>query len=613
MPTEIATKESTVSEVFKKFLKSGDTTQNLQELLDLQEEDGAYRFGLSAEGAAQNKKYQQAYLLAEEKGPNDRQVTELMNDLTKAWPSHPGVVENAINEAMEANDSAKAVEIARTAANAWAGFLKSAKVKSFKKLRTSGEGSLLMNQVLANYEFVLERAGELEEALEIAKLARALEPSDPENLGSAVISLSIRTGNYENALQELAEHQDSLAPYVLYGRALTYYALNQPENAQAAAQTALRQWPQVAQGLTREWTGPTSLPRAGEAVNEAQVLYGYYEVFGAAWQSVPGALDWLRNEEKSYQRSGGKAPQHVGLTRSGATIDGQSNASEAAAAQEQMLAEAKVVGEDEFVRFLEVTPNAYVYANTERANQVQEIHKEVFRQDMKQRDRIEALTEILKQWPGNADAAVSIARLLGSEKRYEEALDHLQNAIFDLQKFWPEDLVGRGMIDIDWPQNRPLLLAYAYMVSFCAEEGENEAATEFANDYLAVNPKDQYGVRQKAIEVAMNEGDNERALELISKASDDIAAYNLFGRALALFRLGRKEDAEQALQNAIQSRPKVYQELISDKHRMPANYNPSYVSYFSNEEAYNYNTIWGPLWRRTMGALAWLRKAGKKK
>ena len=602
-----------VAEIFEQILSKAGSSASIKENVKIDKrKDGSFDITLTKKGEEVAADFDRAYQLAEEKGPRDKSVLSILDTLNDRWSSYPGVVENAINEAVEEKNFDKALEAGEAAIAEWAALLKDAKVSDPTKITATGNGSGTFVQMLANYEFALERAEKLEEALAVAQLARTIDPTDPENLISAIVNLSIRLGQPEVAIAELAPLTDSPAPFVLYGRALAYFAMQQPENATAALQTALRHWPMVAQGISREWTSSTTMPRPGEAVNELQVLYGYYEVFGTAWASVPGAIDWLRREEQAFQRSGGKQAQHVGLTRSGMKTDGHGNVVAASAQeQEEALAKAKVVGEDEYTRFLEVSKNNYAYGSTTRGKELEESLQEVFKRELKVAERIEAIKDILKQWPGHAEAAITLARHYGGEKKWDDALDILEAAIFDLQKFWPEDLVGSGKIEVDWPSNRGLLRAYAHMVVYLAEADDDASARSFAEDYLLINPKDNEGVRQKAIELALKQGDNETALKLATEAIDSNAAYIMFGKALALFSLGKKDDATKALHQAVQSRPKVYRELIADKHRMPSKYNPSYVSFFSQEEAYNYNSLWSGLWRNTMGALAWLRKEGK--
>jgi len=541
----------------------------------------------------------------------DRDVMELIAGLEAKWPSHPGIVENSINDAIETSEPGRAVEICEKGIADWAATISKAGVKSIKDLSITGSAGPLFIQLLANYEFALERDNRLVDALGVAQLSRALDPSDPENVLSSIINLHIRVGDPMSALRMLEPLAESLAPYVLYGRALAYYALGQQENAQAAIQTALRHWPDIANALTREWKGGTPMPKPGEAISELQVLFGYYEVFGAAWKSSEGAIEWLREAARTAQRIGGKRERYVGLSRSGFNA-GAPEADEAAAKEQaELLRKAQLIGEDEFVRFLEVQPNVYAYDLTERGKALDEEHSALYRKDMKINVRVSAIEELLKQWPGHANAAIALARFRAQKDHFDQAADILEPVIFDLQKFWPDDLVGNGSIPTDWPGNRPLLNLYAYMTLDLAEAGDHATSKAYCKDYLLFNPTDNVGVRQKAIELAIDDGEYEDALRMINEAPDSVAAYNLFGRALVGFAL-KTPDAEIALKNAVESRPLIWREMNADKHRMPHHYNPSWVRYYSPEEAFNYNDRWAGLWLRKFGALAWLKKEGKK-
>ena len=561
--------------------------------------------------------------MAEEYGLSDQSVQQAMQELADAWPSHPGVVETVVNDAVERDAAAAAVTACDAAIGAWMSTLRAAGVSTPRELVTPvSPARHLLVQLLANYEFALERADRVIDALGIATLSREIDPSDPENVLSSIVSLQIRAGQAMETLRMLEPMQDSLAPYVLYGRALAYLALGQQENARGAIQSALRNWPQVAESLTRTWKGGTPMPKPGEAVTELQILYGYYEVFGPAWRSVDGAVEWLRDEMRTFAQTGARPQRYVGLTRSGLRTDALGNIiladsadaqSEEARAAEQaeLIRKGLTIGEDAFVRFLEVAPNTFVYALTDQGKAMEEAHKELYRTDMKAAARISAIEAMLKEWPGHAEAAIALARHYAQRDRFEEAIEVLEPVIFDLQKFWPDDLVGTGRITADWAGNKPLLTAYAYMVLELAESGDLASATAYAEDYLLINPIDNLGVRQKAIEVALQEGAHERALALIMQAADPKSAYNLFGRALIGYAL-KAHDAELALKQAVESRPLVWRELCADKHRMPHNYNPSFVKYFSAEEAFNYQQVWSGLWMRTYGALAWLKKEGRK-
>jgi len=599
-------------QVFEQVLAKSQASSGIGAFLEVLKDDrGVSTLSLTPAGEELNRSYEQASRLAEEKGMDDRDVLALLAEVESKWPSHPGIVENAINEAIEASAPDKAIEICERALADWSATIVAGGIKDLGKLSATNPGGKLFIQLLANYEFALERAERLEEALGMSILSRALDPTDPEHILSSIVSLEIRTGDPMAALRALEPVAESLAPYVLYGRALAYYALGQQENAQGAIQTALRHWPAVAQALTREWKSGTPMPKPGEQVSELQVLYGYYEVFGPAWKSAPGAIEWLREAVRTAPKAGGRRERYVGLTRSGEAAAEPETAEAIKKAQDELIRKAQLIGEDEFVRFLEVEPGTYVYDLTERGKELDEAHSALYRTDMKLAARIAAIEKLLGEWPGHATAAIALARFHAQKEHFDSAIDLLEPAIFDLQKFWPEDLVGAGRIPSEWPGNKALLSAYAFMVVDLAEAGDAPSAKAYAQDYLTFNPLDNLGVRQKAIELAIADGEYPRALQLIKEAPDPISAYNLFGRALLGYVL-KANDAEAALKAAVESRPLVWRELAADKHRMPHHYNPAWVRYFSPEEAYNYNEVWSGLWLRKHGALLWLKKEGRK-
>jgi tetratricopeptide (TPR) repeat protein len=602
----------TPENMFEQLLSKGTKRSGIGAFLDLTKDaSGKYSFALTSDGESLDQIYKQASRIADEKGMDDRDVLERISEVESKWPSHPGIVENAINELIEASKAEQALERCEQAIADWSSTISKAGVKHASDISAATGAGPLFIQLLANYEFALERSGKLEAAVSAAQLSRSLDPSDPENVLSSIISLYIRVGDPMSALRQLEPLTESLAPYVLYGRALAYYALGQQENAQFAVQTALRRWPDVAQALTREWKGGTPMPRPGEAVSELQVLFGYYEVFGPAWKAVAGAVEWLREAAKSVARMGTRRERYTGLTRSGETAGAPETEAAVQKEQAELIRKAQVIGEDEYVRFLEVRPNVYVYDLTERGKELDEEHNALYRKDMKIAARIAAIEELLTIWPGHANAAIALARFHAQKEHFGDAIDLLERVIFDLQKSWPDDLVGEGRIPSEWPGNKPLLSAYAYMVTDLAESGDHPSAKAYAKDVLTFNPMDNLGIRQKAIELAIADGEYHDALRLINEAPDPMSAYNLFGRALLGFVL-KTSDAEAALKAAVQSRPLVWRELAASKHRMPHHYNPGWVRYFSAEEAYNYNELWSGLWLRKHGALLWLKTAGKK-
>src|SRR5581483_2494171 len=164
---------------------------------------GTVSLALTPEGEAIDQTYKHASRLADEKGIDDRDVLERLGEVESKWPSHPGVVENAINEAIETSQPERAVEIAEQALADWAATLHAAGVRNAGDLSAGRGAGTLFIQLLANYEFALERAGRLHDALSVARLSRQLDPADPEHILSSIVSLAVRTGDAMAALRAL--------------------------------------------------------------------------------------------------------------------------------------------------------------------------------------------------------------------------------------------------------------------------------------------------------------------------------------------------------------------------------------------------------------------------
>ncbi len=126
-----------------------------------------------------------------------------------------------------------------------------------------------------------------------------------------------------------------------------------------------------------------------------------------------------------------------------------------------------------------------------------------------------------------------------------------------------------------------------------------------------MNPNDNQGVRAMAIEALFKLGRFEDALEIAEKYPNDIMSETLYGRALALFKLGQRQEATVALQEAIEYLPLVAKELLKTKHRLPRTARPDMVTVGGADEAYYYWEHSGQFWEEDAEALEWLREIMK--
>ncbi len=164
---------------FEEILSRAKESSGIGALIELRKQsDGRFAFEFAPSGEELNRTYQRAARLADEKGMSDRDVLAALGEVESNWPSHPGVVENTINEEIEAGRTDAAVELCEHAIADWAATISDAGVRHPSALSIAGEAGKLFIQLLANYEFALERAERIEAALGIAKLSRTLDPAD---------------------------------------------------------------------------------------------------------------------------------------------------------------------------------------------------------------------------------------------------------------------------------------------------------------------------------------------------------------------------------------------------------------------------------------------------
>jgi len=85
----------------------------------------------------------------------------------------------------------------------------------------------------------------------------------------------------------------------------------------------------------------------------------------------------------------------------------------------------------------------------------------------------------------------------------------------------------------------------------------------------------------------------------------------LYGRALALFKLGRRQEATVALREAIEYLPLIGKDLLKTRHRLPKTARLDRVTAGGADEAYYYWEQSGRFWEEDAEALEWLREIMK--
>jgi yecA family protein len=156
-----------------------------------------------------------------------------------------------------------------------------------------------------------------------------------------------------------------------------------------------------------------------------------------------------------------------------------------------------------------------------------------------------------------------------------------------------------GMLD-----SRPFLRVLAQAIEFARQAGDAEHAETLMRRSLALNPNDNHGWRDLLVLRCLSTGRAEEALRWLDRYPDDMApaAHN---RALALFMVGHKAEAEAALRTAHAEAPNMTRALLADVLDKPPDDDGPGVVVGGDNAAFFYRGEMRPAWVRS-GALAWL-------
>ena len=215
---------------------------------------------------------------------------------------------------------------------------------------------------------------------------------------------------------------------------------------------------------------------------------------------------------------------------------------------------------------------------------------------------------MLAQMPDHLDALHHLALVLSERNLFNEARDLWEQSVRIGRKAFPKDFeIEKDRLEWGLLENRPFLRCLHGLALTRYNDGETEEALRLFRELLSLNPNDNQGVRGMAIEALFKLGRFEDAVEIAEQYPNDIMPETLYGRALALFKLGRRQEATVALQKAIEYLPLVGKELLKTKHRLPRTARPDMVTVGGADEAYYYWECSGRFWKQDTEVLEWSR------
>ncbi|MDW7745657.1 SEC-C metal-binding domain-containing protein [Halomonas sp.] len=169
-------------------------------------------------------------------------------------------------------------------------------------------------------------------------------------------------------------------------------------------------------------------------------------------------------------------------------------------------------------------------------------------------------------------------------------------------------LPAGGQLPWEWLEHRPVL---RLMQQRAVAEHDLQAAIDGLSYVLSLCPNDNLGVRAPLINSLLRAGHDTEALAVAEQYLEDHLAETRYGRVLALVRLGRLHEAEQALREAYAALPKVLNYLIAKKRKQPK-LNPQGMVIGGNDQAWYYREEMRDVFLETPGMIGWLESTKKR-
>ena len=214
--------------------------------------------------------------------------------------------------------------------------------------------------------------------------------------------------------------------------------------------------------------------------------------------------------------------------------------------------------------------------------------------------------DLLQQHPEHLDVRDRLAHVYEEIGQDDRAKALLEEGVVPGRRAFPKGFRAGDRLEWGWLENRPFLRCLCSLGVVYEREGWLEEALAIDQELLSLNPNDNQGVRALAVTVLFALKRPEEVMKVCRAYPDDGMPEVAYGRALALFQLGRDDEAITALREAVRWRPRVAAELLKTRHRRPQSSIPGFITMGGADEAYEYWQHSGRFWGETEGALPWV-------
>ncbi|MEM4258789.1 MAG: tetratricopeptide repeat protein [Candidatus Thermoplasmatota archaeon] len=217
--------------------------------------------------------------------------------------------------------------------------------------------------------------------------------------------------------------------------------------------------------------------------------------------------------------------------------------------------------------------------------------------------------DVLRKAPLHIDALHHLAIILDEQGKKTEALQLWEQGVAIGRQAFPKTFAPGDRLEWGWLENRPFLRCLHGLALAVHDAGDAGRATCLLEELLSYNPDDNQGVRELLMGRYLETQQYQKAVLLGRKYPGDGLPGVLYGFPLALFRLGRYDQAKRKLLEAVKYSPKIAKELLKKNHKPPKSDMPGYITVGGWDEAYEYWRCFGRFWDEE--ALQWLRDTTK--
>ena len=206
------------------------------------------------------------------------------------------------------------------------------------------------------------------------------------------------------------------------------------------------------------------------------------------------------------------------------------------------------------------------------------------------------------------EAAMIVARDAFEDGEERRGKSILETSIYEGRKVFPAELV-RGEDHLPWyfGDTRPFLLLLGEYATLVETTDGPSKAIPLYEELLALNPNDNTGIRAFLATALLKTNLLEPLVRLDAKYPDDLMQALKVGTLLALYKLGRMDEAQGRVKKLKKYSGHIFREILKSDHPQPELI-PGRVQVGGEDEAWLYWQDQGTFWMAAPGARDLLRE-----